>query len=151
MLSIHRPIRTSVFFLFLLSTYVAFGQGTRTWEQSKFEDFEKGTTKGVAIRNDGYLELAPAFRPLATTQSTYLWSVGSDDRGNVFAAAGAPSRVYAHSCSLSAEAPPPPLHAVAKNCASRMTGTAVPSFFVDREMSRTRIEYDIESAALFCT
>ena len=94
MLSIHKSIRTSVFFLFLLSTSLAFSQGTRTWEQSKFEDFEKGTTKGVAIRNDGYLDLAPAFRPLATTQSTFLWSVASDDRGNVFAAAGAPSRVY---------------------------------------------------------
>jgi outer membrane protein assembly factor BamB len=82
------------FFLFLLIASAAFAQGTRTWEQSKFDDFEKGSSKGVAIRSDGYLELAPAFRPIATTQSTFLWSIASDDRGNVFAAAGAPSRVY---------------------------------------------------------
>ncbi len=78
---------------FLIAT-AAFAQGTRTWEQSKFDEFERGTAKGIAIRSDGFLELAPAFRPLATTQSTFLWSIASDDRGNVFAAAGAPSRVY---------------------------------------------------------
>src|SRR5512138_3013113 len=80
--------------IFLLIAGAAFAQGTRTWEQSKFDDFEKGSAKGVAIRSDGYLELAPAFRPIATTQSTFLWSIASDDKGNVFAAAGAPSRVY---------------------------------------------------------
>ncbi|MGE5112815.1 MAG: hypothetical protein ACM3JB_18275 [Acidobacteriaceae bacterium] len=80
--------------VFIFPSICAFAQGTRTWQQSNFDDFERGTTKGIAIRSDGYLELAPAFRALATTQSTFLWSVASDERGNVFAAAGAPSRVY---------------------------------------------------------
>ncbi len=84
----------SVALAFCVCTLSLLAQGTRMWEQSKFEEFEKGTPKGVAIRSDGYLELAPSFRPLATTPSTYLWSVASDDRGNIFAAAGAPSRVY---------------------------------------------------------
>jgi sugar lactone lactonase YvrE len=79
---------------FLLLATAAFAQGTRTWVQSNFDDFERGTSKGIAIRSDGYIELAPAFRAIATTQSTFLWSIASDDRGNVFAAAGAPSRVY---------------------------------------------------------
>ena len=79
---------------FVLITAAAFAQGTRTWVQGNFDDFERGTSKGIAIRSDGYIELAPAFRALATTQSTFLWSIASDDRGNVFAAAGAPSRVY---------------------------------------------------------
>lgn len=78
----------------LLVSISLLAQGTRTWDQSKFDEFEKGTPKGVSIRSDGFLELAPSFRPLATTQSTYLWAIASDDRGNVFAAAGAPSRVY---------------------------------------------------------
>ena len=86
--------RIAIIFGFLLSTLSLFAQGTRTWEQSKFDEFEKGAAKGVAIRSDGYLELAPSFKPLATTQSTYLWAIASDDRGDVFAAAGAPSRVY---------------------------------------------------------
>jgi hypothetical protein len=86
--------KASRLLIFLLIAGAAFAQGTRTWDQSKFDDFEKGSSKGIAIRSDGFIELAPAFRPIATTQSTFLWSIASDDRGNVFAAAGAPSRVY---------------------------------------------------------
>ena len=37
-------------------------EGTRTWEQSKFEELTKGTAAGVAIRGSGGLELAPAFK-----------------------------------------------------------------------------------------
>jgi len=76
-----------------LST-LAFGEGTRLWEQSKFEDLSKGTAKGVALRSTGGLELAPVFKMLYTTPSTYLWAIAADDGGNVYAAAGAPARVY---------------------------------------------------------
>jgi len=84
--------------LILLSTLVlstfALAEGTRTWEQSKFEELNKGTAKGVALRSTGGLELAPAFKSLATTASTYIWSIASDSAGNVYAAAGSPARVY---------------------------------------------------------
>ncbi|HUO60019.1 MAG TPA: hypothetical protein VMU24_05075 [Candidatus Acidoferrales bacterium] len=80
-------------FALLLSTAAA-AQTTRTWEQTKYDDFEKGTSHGVAIRSDGTLELAPAFKPLATLPSTYIWALGSDNDGALYAAAGAPSRVY---------------------------------------------------------
>ena len=73
---------------------VAIAQGTRTWEQSKFEDLSKGTANGVALRSQGGLELAPAFRTLSTTPSTYIWSIASDSAGNIYAAAGSPARVY---------------------------------------------------------
>ena len=79
--------------LILLST-VALAEGTRTWEQSKFDELIKGTPKGVALRSEGGLELAPAFTALATTPSTYIWSIASDSAGNIYAAAGAPARVY---------------------------------------------------------
>jgi hypothetical protein len=72
----------------------AFADGTRTWEQSKFEDLTKGTATGVAIRSSGGLELAPSFKLFYATQSTYIWAVGADDAGNVYAAAGSPARVY---------------------------------------------------------
>jgi hypothetical protein len=75
-------------------TTTAFAEGTRTWEQSKFEDLTKGTAAGVAIRSAGGLELAPAFKTLYTAPSTYIWSIASDDAGNIYAAAGAPARVY---------------------------------------------------------
>src|SRR5205823_4609703 len=83
----------TLFSIIFLSA-IAFAQGTKTWEQSSFDDFEKGTGKGVAIRSNGGLELAPAFKPLITTPSTYIWSIASDDAGNVYAATGSPARVY---------------------------------------------------------
>jgi len=77
----------------LLLSFV-FAEGTRTWEQSKFEDLIKGTNKGVAVRSTGGLELAPAFTALSTTPSTYIWSIASDREGNLYAASGSPARVY---------------------------------------------------------
>jgi hypothetical protein len=75
-------------------TTSALAEGTRTWEQSTFEELLKGTPKGVALSSEGGLELAPAFKALATTRSTYIWSIASDAAGNVYAAAGSPARVY---------------------------------------------------------
>jgi hypothetical protein len=76
----------------LVST--AFAEGTRTWEQSKFDELTKGTATSVAIRSTGGLELAPTFKSLYATPSTYVWAIASDDAGNVYVAAGAPARVY---------------------------------------------------------
>src|ERR1700723_4094267 len=76
----------------LVST--AFAEGTRTWEQSKFDELTKGTATGVAIRSAGGLELAPPFKPLYATPSTYIWAVAADESGNVYAATGSPARVY---------------------------------------------------------
>jgi sugar lactone lactonase YvrE len=85
--------KLAVFFLVCL-THTVFAEGTRTWEQSKFEEFTKGTATGVAIRSIGGLELAPAFKVLYTAPSTYIWAITSDEAGNIYAAAGAPARLY---------------------------------------------------------
>ncbi|HVP44776.1 MAG TPA: hypothetical protein VMS96_15210, partial [Terriglobales bacterium] len=69
-------------------------QGTHTWKQNSFDDFEKGTAKGVAITSDGLLQLAPAFKAVYTTPSTYVWALAADGSGAVYAAAGSPARVY---------------------------------------------------------
>ena len=82
-----------VFFTVVLSAF-AFAEGTRTWEQSKFDDLIKGTAHGIAFPSDGGLELAPTFKSLATLPSTYVWSIASDAAGNIYAATGAPARVY---------------------------------------------------------
>ncbi len=79
---------------FLIVAQIALGEGTRIWEQSKFEDLSKGTANGVAIRSTGGLELAPAFKAISTTPSTYIWSIASDQTGNLYVATGAPARVY---------------------------------------------------------
>src|SRR5579863_3358170 len=84
-------------FLFLSSSTLvpaAFAEGTRTWEQSKFDELTKGTAAGVAIRSAGGLELAPTFKSLYATPPTYIWAIAADDAGNVYVAAGAPARVY---------------------------------------------------------
>src|SRR3954452_1991499 len=88
-------MRTTIVLLasLLFSLYTV-AQSTRTWEQTRFDEFEKGTAKGVAITSDGALELAPQFRQIAVTPSSYIWSMGADNDGNVFAAAGSPARVY---------------------------------------------------------
>ncbi len=92
------PARKKSFFLipvFILSLVaLVFAEGTLTWEQSNFDELSKGTASGVAIRSQGGLELAPAFKTLTTTPSTYIWGIASDRAGNVYAAAGAPARVY---------------------------------------------------------
>jgi hypothetical protein len=80
--------------LCLLISAIGWAQETRTWQQGKYDEFEKGTAHGVAISSDGTLTLAPAFDALYTSPSTYLWSLASDAQSNVYAAAGSPARVY---------------------------------------------------------
>jgi len=94
-LAIRSRTRFLVFSICLFAVVpFGFGEGTRTWEQSKFDELSKGTATGVAIRSVGGLELAPAFKAISTTPSTYIWSIAADQNGNLYAATGAPARVY---------------------------------------------------------
>ena len=78
--------------LLLLATGLA--EGTRLWQQSKYDEFEKGTAHGVAINSDGGLSLAPTF-DLSLHHALHLFvGPGIDSSGNVYAAAGSPARVY---------------------------------------------------------
>ncbi len=81
-------------FVLLFAASLASAEGTRAWEQSKFDDLSKGTAKGVAIRSTGGLELAPALKPLFATPSTYIWAIASDASGALYVASGAPARIY---------------------------------------------------------
>ena len=78
----------------LLIAAMAQAEGTRLWQQTKYDEFEKGTVRGVAINSDGSLSLAPSFSALYTSPSSYLWDLTSDAEGNVYAAGGSPARVY---------------------------------------------------------
>jgi len=73
---------------------LAVAEGTRQWKETGYEEFERGATRGVAIRSTGQLELAPAFKVLTTTPSTFIWRIVSAADGAVYAATGAPARVY---------------------------------------------------------
>jgi hypothetical protein len=83
-----------IFILFLSAATAVFAEGTRTWEQSNYQDFLKGTAHGVAISSDGFLELAPAFKIVATTPSSAIWATAIGPQGEIYAATGAPARVY---------------------------------------------------------
>jgi hypothetical protein len=94
--SVLRLSRAVLFLAFTIAFALSYGhaEGTRTWEQSKFDELVKGTQTGVAIRSTGGLALAPSFKLLYATPSTYIWALAGDDAGNVYAATGSPARVY---------------------------------------------------------
>ena len=50
-------------------------QGTHLWTQSQLEEFEKGTSQGVALQSDGHLREGPGLTEILTTPSTFVWSV----------------------------------------------------------------------------
>jgi hypothetical protein len=86
-----RKLWLLVFLLFF--SFSLFAEGTRAWEQTKYDDLEKGTAKGVAIRSEGGLELAPSLKPVYTTPSTYIWGIAGDAQGNIYAAEVGPKDV----------------------------------------------------------
>ena len=91
--------RVSFSFFLLLITILCtglllFGEGTRTWEQNKYDDFSKGTAHGVAISSNGFLQLAPAFSLVGTTPSSAVWAAAVAPNGDIYLATGAPARVF---------------------------------------------------------
>jgi outer membrane protein assembly factor BamB len=72
----------------------AFAEHTRRWRQSTYEEFLKGTAKGVAVRSDGHFELAPRFTLIADADASYLWSLKADKAGALYAAGGSPAKVF---------------------------------------------------------
>ena len=78
----------------MLIAVCAFAEGTRLWEQNSYDDFAKGTSHGVAISSDGYLQLAPAFKEVAATPSSAVWATAVAPNGEIYVATGAPARVY---------------------------------------------------------
>jgi len=81
--------------VFLLALVpLAAAQNTRSWEQTRWEDFEKGVAERVSLRSDGKLALAPRFRELYDAPSAYLWALARDSKGNLFAGGGPDARVF---------------------------------------------------------
>jgi len=71
-----------------LGTVSVQAQGTKLWMQSRYDELEHGTADGVAIRNDGRLEVAPAKKLLFTTSGNYIWSIATDAAGDAFLGRG---------------------------------------------------------------
>src|SRR5882724_3497187 len=77
----------------LLAAVPSLAEHTRWWRQSSFEEFDKGTAKGVALRSDGKLFLAPRFAQFADANLAYLLALRADSKGNLYAAGGANAKV----------------------------------------------------------
>ncbi len=54
----------------------------------RYDEMEKGSTEGVAIRSDGRLEAGPASSLLYATGKSYVWSMASDSAGNGYLGLG---------------------------------------------------------------
>jgi hypothetical protein len=79
--------------LFAALALPALAESTRFWRQESFADFEKGVAHGVALRSDGEILLAPRFREIADPNLEFLWTVASDNRGNLYVGGGSPAKV----------------------------------------------------------
>src|ERR1700731_4591169 len=77
----------------MLATVPVLAEHTRWWRQSSFDEFDKGTAKGVALRSDGMLFLAPRFAQFADANLAYLLALRADSKGNLYAAGGANAKV----------------------------------------------------------
>jgi hypothetical protein len=67
---------------------LASAQGTKLWSVGRYDDMEKGSTDGAAIRSDGRLEAGPATSLLYATGKSYVWSMASDAAGNGYLGLG---------------------------------------------------------------
>src|SRR5580704_15210757 len=92
--------RATIAFSSLLLYFIAssssplLAEHTRTWRQSTYDDFLKGTSNGVAVRSDGRLELSPKFTLLADADASFLWSLRVDPKGVLYAGGGSPAKVF---------------------------------------------------------
>jgi WD40 repeat protein len=80
--------------LFCLLATPGIADHTRRWKQSTYDEFLKGTAKGVAVRSDGHLELAPKFTLVSDADASYLWSLRTDPSGALYAGGGSPAKVF---------------------------------------------------------
>jgi hypothetical protein len=70
---------------------LVWAQGTKLWSVGSYDEMEKGSTDGVAIRSDGRLEAGPTTSLLYTTGKNYVWSLAADDAGNGYLGLGGTS------------------------------------------------------------
>ncbi len=91
---------------------------TRTWSESSFADFEKGNAKGLSMRSDGRISVAPRLTERFDSSSAYLWAMAQDSHGNVYAGGGPGAKLFritANGNKTVAEIDALEIHAIAIN------------------------------------
>jgi hypothetical protein len=72
-------------------TSILQAQGTKLWTVDRYDQMERGTANGVAVRNDGRLEPGPSTSLVYDTTKSYAWSLASDAAGNAYLGLGGSS------------------------------------------------------------
>lgn len=80
--------------LYLCAAALTYAGQTRTWSQSEFEEFQKGTLNNVSVRSDGRVTLAPRFVERFDSSTPYLWALAQDSKGNLFAGGGPGAKLF---------------------------------------------------------
>ncbi|MBI4466697.1 MAG: hypothetical protein HY656_04645, partial [Acidobacteria bacterium] len=89
-------MRKTLLLLLLAAVAVpGLGESTRFWRESSYPEFSKGTAKGVALRSDGEMLLAPRFRELADPNLEFLWAIAEGPDGSLYLGGGSPAKVVA--------------------------------------------------------
>lgn len=88
-----RPTAVALLAALLFCILPAMAEHTRFWRQSDYDAFQKGDAKGVALRSDGKIVLAPKFTPFADASLAYLWSLRLDSHGNLYGAGGSNAKI----------------------------------------------------------
>ncbi len=74
--------------MLLLTPMAVFGQGTKLWSVGRFDEMERGTADGVAIRSDGRLSAGPATSLRYSSDASYVWSLAEGAEGNSYVGLG---------------------------------------------------------------
>jgi len=68
---------------------------TKFWQQYEAADYDKATLSKLSLRSDGRVSLAPVFKEIYDTSTTYLWAVAEDSKGNLYVGGGSPGSTSA--------------------------------------------------------
>jgi sugar lactone lactonase YvrE len=63
-------------------------QGTKLWTVTRYDEMERGTSSGVAIRSDGALEPGPAVSSVYQSGGNLIWSVAAGPAGTAYLGLG---------------------------------------------------------------
>lgn len=131
-----RALQKTAAAIALLLTFAGLGLAvdTHVWEQSDQTDFGRGTHKGLSIRSDGRITLAPEFKELDSTGIPYLWALAEDSKDTLYYAGGAPTGALTKIFALApngkpkvfAEVPGLEVHALAVDRDDRVYAAVLP-------------------------
>ena len=79
---------------FAAAAVLCYAGNTRFWSQSEYSDFEKGNIKGLSLRSDGRLTLAPVSKELFDSSTAYLWTLARDSHGIIYAGGGPGAKLF---------------------------------------------------------